>query len=369
MVLNILNKNLEDIGNVSSFIKLEISRKYTNVSPFTLDLPLDLDILNLIEEENIFYFGKEIETEAYIMESINLKNVNGIKTIQVKGRNASCKAKDRIISYQLQYTNTPVGDIVNEMYKQNIISPVNADRKISNIQLGGGDKGSSVAYQNRGGYILDQEIKLCETDKLGFTIKLDTKNKVFKHYTYKGTDRSVNQSSVNPVIFSSQLKNLSDENYTRDVSTYKNVAYVAGEGEDAARTIIVTNNEIVGSERRELWVDARDLQSKSTVDGVEKTLTAEEYNALLNQRGKEKLVDCQKINTFTGKVDTSSFEYNKHWFLGDIVTIQNQEWGVSADIRIEEVKESYDLKGATYTPVLGDSKANILQRLFRKVSG
>ncbi|NGP59880.1 hypothetical protein FLT15_16365 [Paenibacillus thiaminolyticus] len=40
--------------------------------------------------------------------------------------------------------------------------------------------------------------------------------------------------------------------------------------------------------------------------------------------------------------NTNSFQYEKDWDLGDIVTLQNARWGLTMDARITEVKEIYE---------------------------
>ena len=53
--------------------------------------------------------------------------------------------------------------------------------------------------------------------------------------------------------------------------------------------------------RRELYIDARDLQSDSDPD---KPLTEEEYTAVLTARGKEKLAEHQLVRSFSAEVRT-----------------------------------------------------------------
>lgn len=52
-------------------------------------------------------------------------------------------------------------------------------------------------------------------------------------------------------------------------------------------------------QRREIYIDARDLQSDSDPD---KPLTAEEYAALLTNRGREKLAEHQLVQSFAATV-------------------------------------------------------------------
>lgn len=108
---------------------------------------------------------------------------------------------------------------------------------------------------------------------------------------------------------------------------YKNFAYVAGEGEGSARVIVeVDLRSSADEERREVYVDARDLQSTYQDDaGDEHTYTADQYRALLRQRGLEKLAEYQKIETVNGDVDpNANLTYGVDFDLGDLCTYRYQ---------------------------------------------
>ena len=70
--------------------------------------------------------------------------------------------------------------------------------------------------------------------------------------------------------------------YTKDVSEYKNCAIVAGQGEGANREIVIVNDNLSGQDRKELFVDARDIE-----DGTN-----------LADRGKSKLAENTIIESF-----------------------------------------------------------------------
>ena len=109
---------------------------------------------------------------------------------------------------------------------------------------------------------------------------------------FQGTDRSVQQSERPVVIFSDEFGNLAAPKYTKTSVDYKNKAYVAGQGEGDDRVVVIVDLTD-GEEARELYVDAKDIQQE---EGV----TAEEYEALLRQRGLEKLAECPKVEKLRG---------------------------------------------------------------------
>lgn len=110
---------------------------------------------------------------------------------------------------------------------------------------------------------------------------------------------------------------------------------------DRRKTTVSDGSSQTGLSRKELFVDARDLQSESD----NKTLTSDEYVSILSQRGKEKLSENTYTYAFTGEIEpTKTFEYGRDFYIGDIVQIQN-EFGMSIKAMIIEVVTSHDVSG------------------------
>lgn len=81
-----------------------------------------------------------------------------------------------------------------------------------------------------------------------------------------------------------------------------------------------------------------------------KGLSPDEYFALLNQRGLEKLAECQSTESLDGDVDsTRQYILDQDFYIGDIVQVSN-EYGVTATPRILEIIESEDENGTSVIP-------------------
>ena len=155
-----------------------------------------------------------------------------------------------------------------------------------------------------------------------------------------GIDRTKGNVVGNvPVIFSQQLSNINRVDYERNVENHCNIAYVAGEGEGSNRKWFEIpinqeeSQETKGWERSELWIDARDIQSEDD-DGNQ--LTDEQYNALINQRAKEKAVENDIQESYEATVITKNkrYVYGKDYFLGDFVTVVDTQLGFEFDVQI-----------------------------------
>ena len=147
-------------------------------------------------------------------------------------------------------------------------------------------------------------------------------------------------------MFSPKFENLVNSKYIESKKALKNVALIAGEGEGSERKFSSVGSGI-GLNRRELFVDARDISS-STESGA--TITDEEYTAQLRQRGKEKLSENVEVASFEGQAEsTVMFRYREDFFDGDIVQVAN-EYGHEHKARILEMVISVDENGLSIYP-------------------
>lgn len=78
-------------------------------------------------------------------------------------------------------------------------------------------------------------------------------------------------------------------------------------------------------------------------------LTNTVYTNLLNSQGKQDLSVLNKVETFDGAINTSfgNWILNEDYFLGDIVTVQDNQIGKYASVRITEITEVQDENGYT----------------------
>ena len=180
---------------------------------------------------------------------------------------------------------------------------------------------------------------------LGFRVYAEPETQALFFEVYEGVDRTEEQEENSRVTFSNVYFNIDKPRYQENETNYKNYAIVCGAGEGLNRTIVEVDRTN-GEDRRELLVDARDLSQGEQ--------TAEQYKAVLTQRGHDKLDEHNRIKSFEAGIKSSSqFKYTEDWNLGDIVTGKQTEWGVAMDQRVTEVEEVYENDAMTVTPTLG----------------
>lgn len=187
--------------------------------------------------------------------------------------------------------------------------------------------------------LADTVTEVCSTYGAGFRM------------TYRKTSRStyilfkVYVKGKNDLVrFSDDLGNLIIQSYEQSVEDSYNVAYVAGEGEGSERVVEIVDLSN-GGIRRELYVDARDLQSTTEgEDGEEITISPAEYKRQLRERGLEALAESGPLNVFTTEPNTRDtlFRLGIDYDIGDVIPCQSVVFNVEKDFRIEGLNIIYE---------------------------
>ncbi len=356
MELLVLDEAFKTIYAIDEFESLIWTERYNGAGNFEFYTPVNdnlLEISEVIRKKLIARIDTYIwtrETEAtMIIEGIEITtNIESGANLKISGRSLESILDRRIIWSQTVLDGYLQGQI-KKLLDQNAINPSIADRKIPNLIFKESTDSRITALkiqaQYTGDNLYDTILKICNSYKLGFKVELDDQNR-FVFSLYYGTDRSYNQN-INPyVVFSPKFDNMINSDYLESISALKNVTLVAGEDEgNSRRTRIVGSAR--GLSRRELYTDARDIQSE-TEDNQK--IPDAQYNALLDQRGAEKLSETKYLKAFTGEIEaTKTFVYGEDFFKGDIVQVIN-EYKIGATVRVSEIITAYDENGFSMYP-------------------
>lgn len=236
--------------------------------------------------------------------------------------------------------------------------------------------GNAVGYTERAdmeitwGSVLDAEKKLAEVSGLGFMVLFDPETAVETFKVYKGINRANDQSEGYVGYFGTDVGNIQNVSVSSGTTDFKNVAVVAGAGEGTGREVrIVSLGNVSGENRRELYVDARDLQREyqvATPTGEvdekgnpiysyeTKTYTDAEYNAMLDARGMEKLAEYLKTFSITCDIVQNNILYGVDYFLGDRMPVKLPEYGIYASARISSVTMIYEKEGVKIVAILSE---------------
>jgi len=315
------------------------TRGYNKPGDFEIYAPASKELLDIIAEDCFVTLEADDDGTVMIIERLELTtDAEDGNFVKASGRSASCLLERRIILEQTTLSGR-VDRAVYKLINENAINPSNADRKLPLSMAVPSVLANAISAQYTGTNLLEAVEAICAAYGMGFRVVSDSKTELsLRVELYVGKDLREGQTVNSPVIFSQEFENLLSTNYAFDVTKYKNVAIVAGEGEGKARKRAVYG-AASGLMRRELFVDARDM---STNNGE---ISADDYTAQLEARGAEKLAEAHVVEAFDGEVDTTNtFTLDDDYTVGDVVTVEN-EYGIRADSRIVAVSEFWDDAG------------------------
>lgn len=361
MRMEIINHKFERLGVINKFDMIQYNPKYSDIGSFELSCALNEENKSLIVEDNILWIE---DGYAGVIQYIDKSSKNEIK---VKGKLLSVVLNWRTVIKTYE-ANKPPTEIFDELVRLNFMT--DGERKIEGFMFinNVNDDKTAIRYQVTGEALSDVFQPLSETYDIGYEVYLNMKEKAFEFTLFRGRDLTIDNKDGNkPVIFGTDFNNILTSEYVSDKNNYRNVAYVAGEGEGENRVVVeVKQTESAGFFRREIVVDARDLQKANSTT----KMTDEEYNELLQQRGKEKLSELRKVESYDAELMSDAktgFVYGKDYFLGDTVSVIDKNLGVILSAKITEATITFAEDGYTVEPTFGFGLPTLYDKLKKGV--
>lgn len=269
MDLMVLDANLDAIKVVDQYESFIWTDRYYQSGDFELYMPMTTSILDYIKQD--YYIQRRGTDRLMIIEKLLIEtDTESGDHITVTGRSLESILDRRVIWGQILLTGN-LQNAVELLLDDCIINPSNTNRKIPNFIFKASTDpritALTIEAQYTGDNLYEVIQKICEERGLGFKVTLN-ESKQFVFELYMGIDRSYDQTEVPYVVFSPSFDNIISSNYMESKSSLKNVALVGGEGEGSARRYTAVGN-LIGLNRREMFVDARDISSEIDEDITE----------------------------------------------------------------------------------------------------
>lgn len=337
MEIRIYDRDLNFVGLVENQRSFIWTRRYFEPGSFELHVPITDYTISLFQMGRLVSYAGA--GDAGVIEELELEESALHNEIIAKGRFLASYMDRRLIRGTLNFNGRV------EVAMRKILSDATP---LPLVQLGT-LKGYTDTIQFQATYknVLDYEQKLSQSANIGFHFVPDFTNKTITFELYKGVDRSRAQTERAFVEFSEEFDNINSVNYYTNETLFKTNAWVGGQGEGSARRIVaIGDSSLTGLDRREMFIDARDLSPDDLTDA--------EYVAVLSQRGHDVMRDYPKTTTFECTTEANlNFKYRQDYDLGDIVTIRKKLWQVTANLRITEIMEVYEHGKMQVIPTFG----------------
>lgn len=344
MQIRVYDTSIELMGIIDSFQSCIWHRCFTQTGDFELVVPMSVQHQTLCQVNH--WITKDDTGEFGIIESIDIQPSQQGQWINCKGRLGSSLLASRIIFERLTLSNT-VENVMRILVDACCLQSSDPKRNIPQLQLGPLlGLSSSVTLQVTYRNLFQTLTQLTLTYQIGFDVHLDPIAKKLNFICYQPTDRSSAQSLVPQVVFSEAYENIRSSRYQRDSRFQSNVALVGGQGEGEQR-ILVQVGESEGIERKEIFVNAKDLR-------WEDELTESQYLSVLSQRGWQALQS--EVESLEADVDLNGpMQLRRDFDLGDIVTMDVSQWNKQWHVQVSEISEVFDEMGSRIIPVFGQS--------------
>lgn len=340
MVFSINNSEIVLLGQINQLNQVSWQKQFVDAGEFEITVPVTEENKTLLKKERIIWPGKE---SAGIIEIVDIeKSEDGERIFTVKGRTLESILERRIINKTLMFKNEHISTILYDIVNTMCINPENEDRIIPFLECAIDEwLGPVVTMQKTGDNVLYTLNEIClRVEDIGFEIQFNPSQSKLIFKVYQASDRTVNQQTNPPVLFSDDTEDILADAYYENMQGMKNIAYVFGEGSGGDRVVVEEGEaSSSGFDRFELYVDARDLQQNSDPDNP---LSDEEYEEVLRSRGSENLGDARLVQTYEGTLrlaDNPQYVYGVDYNLGDKVTVEDEEIGVTVDATVSGITE------------------------------
>lgn len=364
-MIDVFDKNLRKINTIRKYTFAQYVDKFRDIGTFKITAQLVDENLYLLQDSQ-FYVLFDGVVFGRVDKVLKDSDSEYDKTIEITGQLAPVFFTQRVNYKTINYNGT-TARYVGALISHNIPTDKSDPRHLDiNVKYEDEDyldaNCRKISRKKTGGYMWDEMSLAMKQDNLGvfFEPNFDslknisdedgTQIQAWNLTVSAGKDRTKDNTQGNtPIVFSQSVSNIKRSTYALNSEDYCNSAVVAGEGEGDARkwfTFDVNSKESKfepnsGWGLRELFIDARDIQSK-TEDG-ETTMTDEEYKKALNDRADSKAVDSMLTKSYSSTVILANdkYVYNRDYKKGDIVTVVDKEIGVTLDAQITTVTKTY----------------------------
>ena len=342
MQLYVLNNTRTLTGIVEHFEYLRWTRRYFDCGSFELKAIATPENTALLRVGN--YLWKNDDDECGVIESLEM-SVTDKETIIVGGRFATSILARRIL-WGTEVLSGDAGGNVGSLLNRHIRTPSDPARQIGYIDYL--DRTPYMAIQMQASYknLLDVLFEICETHDAGLRTIYSPVTKRFTVDFYK--------AGAVQAVFSQEYENLNEQVYVENTAETANTALIAGEGEGPARTLVPIIGGS-GENRREIFVDAKDLRADDFPGA---------YPSALTFRGQSKLAERAPVQSFDAAANPhGNLRYKTDYDLGQAVTVISKKWGIILNARITEIEESYDVSGQLLNITFGKGVLTLFQKL------
>jgi len=318
MDLYLLDDAFQPVSIIDDFTSLIWRRKYTEPGDFELHCSLEhaRDLLCAT------YVYRHDRPETGIIESFNKKD----GSVVVKGRFLEAMLDAEIVYPAREYTDVSPEYIADDLVS--VYYPL-----LPRVPIENGGRGTPVSAALLGENVCDYIYELLSAQEYAPRITYDYATNALLFSVWQGLDRRQEQNINSWAVFSRNWENLLSAEYSASRKDMRNYVVIAGGSEENRTFRILDRTD--GAPARRLFV------SVSTRKGDE--MTDDDYAAVLDEKGAEKLAKYKPVEKFDVAIDPrANLVYMTDFDLGDLCTVIDTDLNITLDARILEIEEDWE---------------------------
>lgn len=360
MELFILDSLFKRKTIIEDYISLVWAERFNDLGDFTVVIPSNYANKALYKPG--LYFGINKSDRIMKLETVEDAEEDGEKTLTLSGRSIELIFERRVVwssnaalgeDPKWTVSGTPKDIIHNTVAGQIATSswaPNNIPNLLTNLSWYPEDTiippAETIAVSITKPTSLYNYVKdIAKNYGLGFRIYKGPQSNDYIYYnTYSGSDRSLGQTAIPPVIFSFDLENLNSLSILKSVEKQFYGCYVFSKyGFDAVYVNDYDESTPAGLNRSIFSID---------VTEPDELTTDPQRQAYRIQKGIEALVSAQDIFVIDGEISQNSqYIYGTDYFLGDLVDMRDDTGAINR-MRVTEQIFTDDSNGEKAYPTL-----------------
>lgn len=353
--IRILTPALDLVGEIDNYLSFSFSRNYHRPGEFQLVTNRRVQHVDRLFINQLVMVGNDpMKTGIIRYKEIQL-NEEGEEILTVKGFQLSDIFKQRITfppagtAHDLQ--NGPAESVMKHLVKRNCIERTNMAFPFlemeSDLQ-----RGSSIEWQSRYKNLGEELEQISRLSNVGWHLIPDFSSKQWIFDVYMGRDLSAEQSEHPPVLFSTAFDNIRSQAFIDSILDYGNQAVVGGKGEGVAREIVMTETTATGLDLYVVFVEGQDGDGSGD----------------LLKQGEQHLAEHPHVLSFQSEIlPYGPFRYQEDWDVGDLITVQQPEWGLQLTTRVTEVQEIRERDGLELHVTFGSEVPTFADKTKQKI--
>lgn len=340
----------ECIGVIDSYKSFNFTKSFQDCGKWTLKGNFTPEARNLLQVGNLIYINPRV---SGIIETVDIST-------DEKGASyvASGKELKGILDYRIVWDTFAQQNGIYEMARDIVMNNNKGNRKLFEVDTSKHIDSPSQSKQISYVSLLKAVSEIVKMGKsnAGNLIGFDVVCESGKPFTFKlieGADYTAN--SPHPYILSRDFDNVSSLGYAESSKSKANIVKVGGEGEGADRKFATAGDEsLSGFARREIFKDARNVQSRIKDESGETLLPSHAYQTLLQDEANALLKPDNEISVDAESVVDSNDALN---LLGAKITLIDRAFGVRTDDYVSEINVIDESDGTLTTITVGKGLA------------